>query len=186
MPPEHAPKPPASIQTLGDLRAHFDRYYEELNAIARQKLRFERSGHTLDTSALVHEIFEKLHHQRAVHFQNKDHFLAIASMAMRRVLVNYARDCQRLKRGGHLVKMSYGNVQIPLETTPEEILSLNEALTSLRKLNKRQSRIVEYYIFGGFKHQEIAEYLGLSVDTIRKEWRMARAWLSLQLKSGLV
>ena len=101
---------------------------------------------------------------------------------MRRILINYARDKKRLKRGGDMIRMTYGDVQVPVQTTPEEILSLHECLKRLKKLNKRQARVVEYHFFGGFKHQEIADHLGVSEETIRRDWRLARAWLSLEMK----
>jgi RNA polymerase sigma factor (TIGR02999 family) len=174
-----------TISTYADLKYHFQQYYQELRKIAHQKLRYERINHTLDTSALVHEVYGKLYQQSKNQFRNSSHFLAIAAVAMRRILINYARDKKRLKRGGELIRMSHGKVNIAIHTTPDEILALYEALKRLKHLNKRQGKVVEYHFFGGFNHHEIAEYLGVSEETIRRDWRLARAWLSLELKNQL-
>jgi RNA polymerase sigma factor (TIGR02999 family) len=115
-------------------------------------------------------------------FKNESHFLAIAAIVMRRILIDYARQKKRQKRGGDLLRMTYGAVAGPVETTPEEIILLDESLKRLRQMNKRQSRVVEYYFFGGYKHEEIATIMNVSVDTIRRDWRMAKAWLSSQIK----
>jgi len=176
---------PETISSFSDLRHHFQQYYQELKQIAHQKLRYERFNHTLDTAALVHEAYGKLYHQSNNRFRNSSHFLAIAAVSMRRILINYARDKKRLKRGGDLIQMTYGKADIPIHTTPEDILVLHEALKKLKLLNKRQGKVVEYYFFGGFKHHEIAEYLGVSEETVRRDWRLARAWLSLELKKEL-
>ena len=170
------------ISSMSELKRHFQQYYHELSQIARRKLRYERMDHTFDTVALVHEAYGKLHQQEKNRFRNSTHFLAIAAISMRRILINYARDKKRLKRGGDMIRMTYGAVQVPVQTTPEEILSLHECLKRLKKLNKRQARVVEYHFFGGFKHQEIADHLGVSEETIRRDWRLARAWLSLEMK----
>jgi RNA polymerase sigma factor (TIGR02999 family) len=174
-----------TITTLGELKHHFQQYYQELKQIAHKKLGYERYNHTLDTAALVHEAYGKLYQQSNHVFRNSSHFLAIAAVSMRRILINYARDKKRQKRGGDLIKMSYGNASIPLQTTPEEILELHEALKKLKLLNKRQGKVVEYHFFGGFKQQEIADYLGVSEETVRRDWRLARAWLSLEIKRHL-
>jgi RNA polymerase sigma factor (TIGR02999 family) len=171
-----------NISSLGELKHHFQLYYHELSQIARRKLRYERIDHTFDTVALVHEAYGKLHQQANSNFRNSSHFLAIAAVSMRRILINYARDKKRLKRGGEMIKMSYGDVNVPVQTTPEQILSLYEALKKLKSLNKRQARVVEYHFFGGFKHHEIADHLGVSEETIRRDWRLARAWLSIEMK----
>lgn len=173
------------ITSFGDLKHQFQQYYQELKHIAHQKLRYERINHTLDTAALVHEAYGKLYQQSNHQFRNSSHFLAIAAVSMRRILINYARDKKRQKRGGDMILMSYGEANIPLQTTPEEILVLHEVLKKLKLLNKRQGKVVEYHFFGGFKHHEIAEYLGVSEETVRRDWRLARAWLSIELKRHL-
>jgi RNA polymerase sigma factor (TIGR02999 family) len=115
-------------------------------------------------------------------FKDESHFLAIAAIVMRRILIDYARQKKRQKRGGDLMRMTYGAVAGPVETTPEEIILLDESLKRLRQMNKRQSRVVEYYFFGGYKHEEIASIMNVSIDTIRRDWRLAKAWLSNQIK----
>ncbi|MBR9998052.1 MAG: sigma-70 family RNA polymerase sigma factor [Cyclobacteriaceae bacterium] len=174
-----------NISTLGELKHHFKQYYHELSQIAHRKLRFERIDHTLDTVALVHEAYGRLYQQANSHFRNSSHFLAIAAVSMRRILINYARDKKRQKRGGDLIRMSYGKANIPVQTTPEDILALHDALNKLKRLNKRQARVVEFHFFGGFKHHEIAEHLSVSEETIRRDWRLARAWLSIEMKKQL-
>lgn len=156
--------------------------YDELSAMASQRLRNERSAYTLDTSALVHEAYLKMdkHEKNA---NSRSHFLAIAAIVMRRFLVDYARQKQRMKRGGDQIQLTYGAIENPIETTPEEIINLNEALKRLKGVNNRHCRIVEFHFFGGYKHQEIANLLGVSIDTVRRDWRLAKAWLSKELSS---
>lgn len=150
--------------------------------MAHQKLRFEYNSETLDTSALVHEAYLKLeNHGKS--FKSKSHFLAIAAIVMRRFLVDYARQKKRLKRGGDQIQLTYGAVNEAILTTPEEVLHLNEALNRLKAINNRHCRVVEYHFFGGYKHAEIAQMMGVSVDTIRRDWRLAKAWLSNEMKN---
>jgi RNA polymerase sigma factor (TIGR02999 family) len=164
------------------LRAQFQSCYSALSRLAHNKLRHEDHLHTFDTSALVHEVYENMFRNQQNSFQNSSHFLAIAAIVMRRVLIDYARQKKSQKRGGELIRMTYGAIINPVETTPEEILFLDESLKRLRQLNKRQSRVVEYYFFGGYKHEEIADLMNVSIDTVRRDWRLAKAWLSSQLK----
>ncbi|MEM7368328.1 MAG: sigma-70 family RNA polymerase sigma factor [Bacteroidota bacterium] len=155
--------------------------YEALEQIARNHLRQERSGHTLDTSALVHEAYMKLVVQTKVSWQNRAHFFAIASQAMRRILINYARKRNAVKRGGggHAVTLYEDMVQD--EMRPEAVLALDEALTRLSQLSERQAKVVEMRFFGGLKEEEIAEVLGISGPTVRRDWRFAKAWLNKEL-----
>lgn len=139
--------------------------------------------HTFDTSALVHEAYENMFRNNQDRFQDSSHFLAIAAIVMRRILIDYARHKKSKKRGGELVRVTYGAVNDAVETTPEEILLLNDSLQRLRRLNKRQSRVVDYYFFGGYKREEIAGIMNISIDTVRRDWRLAKAWLSSQIKS---
>ena len=170
-------------RSLPLLRAQFQSCYNELNRIAHNKLRFEQPLHTFDTSALVHEVYDNMFRNKQYNFQNSSQFLAIAAIVMRRILIDYARQKKSQKRGGDLIRMTYGEINSPIETTPEEILLLNESLKRLRQLNKRQSRVVDYYFFGGYKPEEIAEIMNVSIDTVRRDWRLAKAWLSSQMKS---
>jgi RNA polymerase sigma factor (TIGR02999 family) len=163
-----------------ELKSLFLTCYEDLSSIASKKLRYENNAATLDTSALVHEAYLKMEkHRKGV--KSKSHFLAIAAIVMRRFLVDYARQKQREKRGGDQIQLTYGTILSPVETTPQEILNLNEALKRLKLVNNRYCRIVEFHFFGGYKHEEIAEFLGVSIDTVRRDWRLAKAWLSKEL-----
>lgn len=168
--------------SLSHLRAQFQSCYHELSKIAHSRLRHEGAMHTFDTSALVHEVYENMYRNSQSGFQNTAHFLAIAAIVMRRVLIDYARQKKSQKRGGELVRMTYGGIDHAVETTPEEIINLDESLKRLRQLNKRQSRVVEYHFFGGYKHEEIARILDVSIDTVRRDMRLAKAWLSSQMK----
>lgn len=170
-------------KSLPLLRAQFQSCYHELSRLAHNKLRYENQMHTFDTSALVHEVYDNMFRNKQFSFQNSSHFLAVAAIVMRRILIDYARQKKSQKRGGELIRMTYGAIDSPVETTPEEILQLDESLKRLRQLNKRQSRVVEYFFFGGYKHEEIAEIMNVSIDTIRRDWRLAKAWLSSQMKN---
>lgn len=164
------------------LRAQFQSCYHELSRIAHGRLRRENAMHTFDTSALVHEVYENMFRNKQSGFQNTSHFLAVAAIVMRRVLIDYARQKKSQKRGGELMRMTYGAIDHAVETTPEEIIILDESLKRLRRLNRRQSRVIEYHFFGGYKHEEIARIMDVSIDTVRRDMRLARAWLSSQMK----
>ncbi|WP_338225759.1 ECF-type sigma factor [Algoriphagus confluentis] len=164
------------------MKAQFLRCYDELSRMARQKLRMEYQSSTLDTAALVHEAYLKMdNHEKG--YVDKNHFLAIAAIVMRRFLVDYARQKKRQKRGGDQIQLTYGAANRAVMTSPEEVLQLNDALNRLKALNNRHSRVVEFHFFGGYKHEEIAEMMGVSIDTVRRDWRLAKAWLSKELRT---
>ncbi|GMQ24439.1 ECF-type sigma factor [Algoriphagus sp. oki45] len=164
------------------MKAQFLRCYDELSRMARQKLRMEYHSSTLDTAALVHEAYLKMdNHEKG--YVDKNHFLAIAAIVMRRFLVDYARQKKRQKRGGDQIQLTYGAANQAVMTSPEEVLQLNDALNRLKALNNRHSRVVEFHFFGGYKHEEIAEMMGVSIDTVRRDWRLAKAWLSKELRT---
>lgn len=173
-------------QLTGDdssvLDALTPRIYDELHALAHRQLRRERSNHTLNTTALVHEAYLKLVDQNRASLQNRVHFFAIASLAIRRILINYANKRSAQKRGGDLIRTTFDEGQIVREGKTEELLALDEALQRLEGMNERQSLVVTYRFFGGLTHQEIAEVLDVSVPTVRRDWRLARAWLSRQMR----
>ena len=179
------PQAPLQNAAFSRLKAQFNACYRELSRIAHSKLRDENANITLDTSALVHEVYFKLHGHKEFQYQNNTHFIAIAAIAMRRILVDYARQKRRQKRGGDSMRLTYGAIADPAMTTPEQILQLNDLLVELKQKNKRQGRVVEYHFFGGYKHEEIAQLLEVSIDTVRKDWRLARAWLSSQLSRAV-
>ncbi len=133
----------------------------------------------------MHEAYLKLVDQNRVNWQNRAHFFAIAAQSMRRVLINYAHKRKAQKRGGGQVIVTFVEESVPRETRAEELLALDEALSRLAKMNERQSKVVEYWFFGGLTHEEIAEVLGVSLPTVRRDWRLARAWLSRELHQSL-
>jgi RNA polymerase sigma factor (TIGR02999 family) len=156
--------------------------YDELHRVAQQRLRTERTGHTLQPTALVHEAYLKLVAQRNANWQNRAHFFAMASQLMRRILVDYARSRLRAKRGGKQVKLPFDKVLIISRGRCDELLALDESLERLSKLDDRQSRIVELRFFGGLSVDEVAKVLGVSAKTVKREWSMAKAWLYGELR----
>lgn len=156
--------------------------YGHLKSLAHRQLRGERAGHTLNTTALVHEAYLKLVGQAEVEWQNRVHFLAVAAQAMRRILVDYARARLAEKRGGGMAVITLNEELHGEYARPEELVALDEALTRLKALDGRQAAVVEYHFFGGLTHQEIAEVMGISEPTVRRDWRAARAWLGVQLR----
>jgi RNA polymerase sigma factor (TIGR02999 family) len=155
--------------------------YDELHEMAGRQLRRERPDHTLNATALVHEAYLKLVDQKKVNWQNRAHFFGIASLAMRRILINYAQMHVAEKRGGNNIFVTFDEAVSPRESKAEELLVLDEALKRLEQLNERQAKVVEYRFFGGLTQEEIAEVLNVSVPTVRRDWRLARAWLSREL-----
>ncbi len=152
--------------------------YAELHRQASRYLRRERAGHTLQTTALIHEAYLKLIDQREVNWKNRAHFFGIAAQAMRRILVDYARERQRKKRGG-------GGENVPLDRAALavaggrsiDLVALDEALTRLAGFAERQARIVELRYFSGLSIEETAEVLRISPTTVKSDWNVAKAWL---------
>jgi RNA polymerase sigma factor (TIGR02999 family) len=159
--------------------------YKELHQLAHYQLRKERRDHTLNATALVHEAYLKLIDQNKVTWQNRAHFFAIAAKAMRRILINYAHQRMALKRGKEFVMITLIDDLHQRETQPEELIALDEALNRLETMNERHAKIIEYSFFVGLNHEEIAEVLLVSVPTVRRDWRIARAWLSRELKKSI-
>jgi RNA polymerase sigma-70 factor (ECF subfamily) len=157
--------------------------YNELHDMAERQLRRERPDHTLNATALVHEAYLKLVDQSRVSWQNRAHFLAVAAQAIRRILINYAQSRRAQKRGRDFVATTFNDELVPQETRAEQLIDLDHALTRLGELNRRQAAVVEYHFFGGLTQEEIAEVLGVSAPTVRRDWRLARAWLSRELES---
>ncbi len=160
--------------------------YKELRNLAHNFLYRERPGHTLQTTALVHEAYLKLIDQNDARWQNRAHFFAIAAQAMRRILIDSARKHAAAKRGGPQEELSLDEVaDIALEPDGN-LLKLDEALNQLAKIDPRQSRIVELRYFGGLTIEETAEVISVSPATVKREWMMARAWLHQEIsESGL-
>jgi len=155
--------------------------YAELRRLAVCRLLHERPNHTLQATALVHEAYMKLAGQVNAKWQNRAQFYAVASQVMRRILVDYARGRQRIRRGGKQQKVSLDDVLLVSRDRTDELLALHECLSKLEKLDGRQSRIVELRFFGGLSIKEIAEVLGMSAKTVTRDWLTARAWLQRQL-----
>jgi RNA polymerase sigma factor (TIGR02999 family) len=149
--------------------------YRSLQNIAHTHLSRERSSHTLQTTALVHEAYLKMVDQNSVHWKNRSHFFAVASQAMRRILVDYARKHFAEKRNGH--KVSLEDIETGAVDFDKNLIALDEALNALEKIDFQQSRIIELRYFGGLTVEETAEVLQISPRTVAREWAMARAWL---------
>ena len=150
--------------------------YEELHRLAQSYMRRERSDHTLQPTALVNEAYVRLVGQDK-DWQNRSHFFAVGAQVMRRVLVDYARSHRSGKRGGDLQKINVDDLPLGSEHYSKELLALDDALSRLAEWDPRQSRIVELRFFGGLTEEEIGAVVGVSERTVKREWRLARAWL---------
>ena len=158
--------------------------YEELRQLAHRYMQSERSDHTLQATALVHEAYLRLADQTDPHWQNRTHFFAAAARMMRHILVDHARGQQRAKRGGGAaLKMELSGEAAATESEAEQVVDLNDALERLTELDRRASQVVELKYFGGMNHDEIAEVLSVSAITVRRDWEFARAWLHKELTS---
>jgi RNA polymerase sigma-70 factor (ECF subfamily) len=155
--------------------------YGELRQVADRYLRKEREGHTLQPTALVHEAFLRLIGQN-VTWQNRAHFFGVAAEMMRRILVDHARKRQAGKRGGGLELVRIEDGMDFAEHRDLDLVALDEALTQLATFDPQQSRIIELRFFAGLGIEETAEALGVSASTIKREWRVARAWLLRELE----
>lgn len=156
--------------------------YEELRRQASRYLRKERDGHTLQTTALIHEAYLKLIDQNQVKWQNRSHFFAIAAQAMRRILVDYARERHREKRGGAAENLPIEEAAFVVSTEKSvDLVALDEALTRLAEFDERQARVVELRYFSGLSIDETAEVLDISNVTVRRDWNLAKAWLHQQI-----
>jgi RNA polymerase sigma-70 factor, ECF subfamily len=154
--------------------------YQELHRLASRYMRAERSGHLLQTTALVNEAYLRLHSTNRIHWQDRNHFYAVAARAMRRVLVDFARARKQHKRNGGR-QVSLDEAQPMSSDRSADIVALDDALTTLVKLDRRQSQIVELRFFGGLTEPQIAGVLGVSPRTVSSEWRLARSWLLREL-----
>ncbi len=165
-----------------DINALLKNVYDELHGMAEFQLHHERSGHTLNPTALAHEAWLRLAGSRKIEIKNRNHFMALAATAMRRILIDYARGRRSEKRGGEAVMVTLVEENISREIPGETLLTLDELLLKLARQHPRQARIIELWFFGGMKQHEIADLLEISEPTIRRDWRLARAWLSRELK----
>jgi len=158
--------------------------YDELRRQAARYLRREQAGHTLQTTALIHEAYVRLVDQRNVQWQNRAHFFGIAAQMMRRILVDHARGKRRAKRGGSDVKVSLADATIPVKERDLDVVSLDEALTRLAEIDEQQSKVVELRFFSGLTVEETAEVMHISPATVKRDWSMAKAWLHRELSGA--
>jgi RNA polymerase sigma factor (TIGR02999 family) len=157
--------------------------YEELHRLAHRYMRKERTGHTLQTSALVNEAYLRLAGAENVRWQNRAHFFAVSARLMRRILVDFARVKHNLKHGGGALQLSLDEGRAVSTEPSADLLALDESLNRLKALNQRQAEVVEMRYFGGLKEEEIAEVLKVSLRTVQQDWRLARLWLYRELKT---
>jgi RNA polymerase sigma factor (TIGR02999 family) len=155
--------------------------YDELRRQAAGYLRRERVGHTLQTTALIHEAYLRLVDQKNVQWQNRAHFFGIAAQLMRRILVDHARTKKRAKRGGSDVRVSLNEATLTTQGQDLDIVALDEALEHLAEIDEQQSKIVELRFFSGLTVEETAEVLGISPATVKRDWSMAKAWLHREI-----
>jgi RNA polymerase sigma factor (TIGR02999 family) len=158
--------------------------YNELRKVASRKLRGERTGHTLCTTALVHEAWLELSKLTRIRWQSRSHVLSLAAQAMRRILIDYAVARGRHKRGGgHRVEPLEDDAIAVVTERAEELMALDDALNRLAAMNERHARIVECRFYGGMSVEETAEALDISPATVKRDWAVARAWLNRELGS---
>jgi len=157
--------------------------YTDLRRMAAYQLRRERSNHTLQPTALVHEVYVKVFGQAPPEARTRGHFMALVAQVMRRFLVDHARTKRAEKRGGRQEVLSLDQAFVYDTRHSEEFLAVHEALERLREWAPRQSQIVEMRYFGGMEEEEIAEYLNVSSRTVKRDWAMARAWLHAELSA---
>jgi RNA polymerase sigma factor (TIGR02999 family) len=158
--------------------------YAELREMADRQLRRESPGHTLSPTALVHEAYIRLVDQTRVQWRGRAHFFAVASQAMRRVLVDHARRHRAARRGGGVRPLALDEVEIPLQERAEALVALDEALHRLEQLDARMARVVELRFFGGLTEPEAAEVLGVAERTVRRDWVKAKGWLLRELEGA--
>jgi RNA polymerase sigma factor (TIGR02999 family) len=155
--------------------------YAELRRLARRYMGRERAGHTLQTTALINEAYLRLVGARGVQWQNRAHFYAVCAAAMRRILVDFARARDNLKRGGGTRAVPFDEQVLAGVTRSTDLLALDEALERLAVLSPRQGQVVELRYFGGMTEEEVADVLHVSSRTVRNDWQLARAWLHREL-----
>jgi RNA polymerase sigma factor (TIGR02999 family) len=166
---------PAALQALMPL------VYDEMRRLAHRYLRRERPGHTLQSTALVHEAFVRLAGNALPQWEDRAHFFGIAAHLMRQILVEYARSRNAGKRGGAIVKLAIDNVDEPLARPDLDIVALDDALKDLARIDPQQSRVVELRFFSGLSIEDTAQVLGISESTVKRDWNTARVWLYREL-----
>jgi len=184
--------PPLAITELlghwneGDpeaLKALVPLLYDDLRRVAHHYLREARPGHTLQTTALVHEAYLRLEQYHSPQFQDRSHFVAACALLMRQILTRYERTRRAAKRGGGGEKITLDDAAAVMKGRPIDLLALDDALHSLARLDAQQSRIVELRFFGGLSIEETAGVLGMSAATVKRRWSIARLWLHRELSA---
>jgi RNA polymerase sigma factor (TIGR02999 family) len=166
---------PSALERLAPL------VHSELHRLAHHYMGAERPGHLLQTTALVNEAFIRLIDWKNVRWQNRAHFFAVSAQMMRRILVDLARENQYLKRGGGALQVSLSEVASFPKCGDADLVELDEALTSLAKVDQRKAQVVEMRFFGGLSVKEVAEVLRVSEETVMRDWRLAKVWLLREL-----
>lgn len=169
---------PSALEELAPL------VHSELHRLAHHYMSRERPGHTLQTSALINEAYIRLINWKDVRWQNRTHFFAVSAQLMRRILVDFARDRQYLKRGGGAMQVSLAEAAALTVERSHDLLALDEALTALTDLDPRKGQMVEMRFFGGLTVEEVAEVLKVSEETVIRDWRLAKVWLLRELGRG--
>lgn len=159
--------------------------YRELRKLAAHYLRGERPGHTLQATALVHEAYLRLTQLQTIDWQSRTHFFAVAAQIMRRILIDHARAYQAVKRGGPREAVSFDDALSMCNQQSQQLLALDTALDQLAKNDPRQGRIVELRFFGGLTEEEIGVLLGISPRTVKRDWRVAKAWLYQEVNRSI-
>jgi RNA polymerase sigma factor (TIGR02999 family) len=186
-------EPPSEVMQLlegwrrgdrGALDALLPLVYKELRRLAHFQLRDERQGHTLQSSALVHEAYVRLAGMDPPQWESRAHFFAIAAQLMRQILVDYARRHRASKRGGSVCKLSLEDAKEVPRQKALDVVALDEALQELAKIDARQSQVVELRFFGGLTLEEISAALDVAPVTVQRDWTSARAWLYRQISRG--
>ncbi len=157
--------------------------YDELRRIAHRYVQRERNGHTLETTALVNEAYLRLAGQKKIEWQNRSHFFAVTAQVMRHILIDHARRRHYAKHGGDLQRVSFAEAEAMSQERARELVALDEALDELAQLDLRKSRVVELRYFGGLGLEETADVLEISMMTVRRDWRAAKAWLYRRMKA---
>jgi len=165
-----APTPEAGAQL-------FTLLYDELRRMARQHLRRENPGHTLSATALAHEAWFRMAGQTRTHWKNRSHFLAVCSTMMRRILVNHELARRAAKRDADLVPVTLSGLDMLAAPEDRDVVAVHEALLAFEMVDKRAAKVVELRFFGGLEQDEVADALGISPATVKRDWAIARAWL---------
>lgn len=180
----HVSASPPHADSLGSADHAFPVVYDELRRLAHRQLRREADGHSLNTTALVHEAYLRLAEGRA-DWNDREHFFALAARAMRRILVDHARRLQAVKRGEGVRRVDFEHLDgLAAEDRAELLVALDEALDRLAALAPRQAQVVECRWFAGLTEDETAKALGIGLRTAKRDWALARSWLYQELASG--